>query len=130
MDHENSYFQEEYISEEQYISYNDEENYGYDNNSLGDGENSEELGYEEDFNQELRYEENFDQEFGYEEEFGERLEVEEFEEEARRELEEDIRGEGWEYEHEEPEQVYQGYQLETVCSVTFLVTDRSADVTL
>ena len=41
---ENSYFQDEYISEEQYISYNDEDNYDYGNNPQGDGENGEELG--------------------------------------------------------------------------------------
>ena len=34
---ENSYFQDEYISEEQYISYNDEDNYDYVNNPQGDG---------------------------------------------------------------------------------------------
>ena len=57
MDYENSYFQDEYISEGQYISYNDEDNYDYGNNLLGDGENSEELGYEEDFGEGVEGEE-------------------------------------------------------------------------
>ena len=61
---QNPYFQDEYISEEQYISYNDEDNYDYGNNLQGDGENGEELGYEE----------NFDQEFGYEEDSGQGVE--------------------------------------------------------
>ena len=39
---ENSYFQDEYISEEQYISYSDEDIYDYGNNLQGDGENGEE----------------------------------------------------------------------------------------
>ena len=71
---ENPYFQDEYISEEQYISYNDEDNYDYGNNPQGDGENGEELGYEENFNQEFGYEGNFNQEFGYEEDFGQGVE--------------------------------------------------------
>ena len=56
---ENPYFKDEYISEEQYISYNDEDHYDYGNNPQGDGENGEELEYEEDFNQEFRYEQDF-----------------------------------------------------------------------
>ena len=58
---ENPYFQDGYITEEQYISYNDEDNYNYGNNPQGDGGNGEELEYEEDFNQEFGYEEDFGQ---------------------------------------------------------------------
>ena len=111
---ENSYFQDEYISEEQYISYNDEDNYDYGNNLQGDGENGEELGYEENFDQEFGYEGNFDQEFGYEEDFGQG--VEEGDElgnvEVSREWEEEGRGEGWEDDYEEPGQIHQEYQLD------------------
>ena len=102
---ENPYFQDEFISEEQYISYNDEDNYDYGNNLQGDGENGEELEYEEDFNQE----------FGYEEDFGQGVEeCEELDDvEVSREWEEEGRGEGWEYDYEEPGQIHQEYRLDT-----------------
>ena len=112
---ENPYFQDEYISEEQYISYNEEYNYDYGNNPQGDGENGEEFGYEENFDQEFGYEGNFDQELGYEEDFGQG--VEEGEElgnvEVSREWEEEGRGKGWEYDYEEPGQIHQEYQPDT-----------------
>ena len=102
---ENFHFQDEYISEEQYISYNDEDNYDYGNNPQGDGENGEEF----------EYEENFNQEFGYEEDFSQG--VEEYEEwgdvEVSREWEEEGRGKGWEYNYEEPGQIHQEYQPDT-----------------
>ena len=101
---ENSYYQDEYISEEQYISYNDEDNYDYGDNPQGDRENDEESGYEENFNQEFKYEEDFSEG------------VEEYEElgdvEASREWEEEGRGKGWEYDCEEPGQIHQEYQLD------------------
>ena len=49
---ENPYFQDEYISEEQYINHSDEDIYDYGHNSQEDEQDSEELGYEEDFDQE------------------------------------------------------------------------------
>ena len=96
---ENPYFQDGYITEEQYISYNDEDNYNYGNNPQGDGGNGEELEYEEDFNQEFGYEEDFSQGV---EEYKELDDVE-----VSREWEEEGRGEGGEYKYKEPEQDYQ-----------------------
>ena len=91
---ENPYFQNEYILEEQYISYNDN-NYDYGNNWEVEGwDGGIEIWPE------------------YEEELGHGLEVEEMfgegvgiREEIRGEWEEEGRGEGREYECDEPGQV-------------------------
>ena len=103
MYHENPYFQDEYISEEEYISYNDEDNYEYDNNSLGDGENSEELGYEQNFNQEVGYEEDFSQGVEEDEEFGDG--------EGYRDWEKEVRKDDWSHSGLEYQET-QGYQPE------------------
>ena len=96
-----SYFQNEYILEEQYISYN-ENNYDYGNNWEVQGwDGGIEIGPE------------YDEELGHglevEERFGEGVGVRE---EIRGEWEEEGRGEGGEYECDGPGQVYQDYQPE------------------
>ena len=98
MDH----YYNEYILEEQYISYN-ENNYDYGNNWEVQGwDGGIEIGPE--------YEEELGHGFEVEERFGEGVGVRE---EIGREWEEEGRGEGWEYEWDEPGQVYQDYQPET-----------------
>ena len=98
---ENSYFQNEYILEEQYISYN-ENNYDYGNNWKVQGwDGGIEIGpeYEEELGHGLEVEERFGEGVGIREEIG-------------KEWEEEGRGEGGEYEYDEHGQVYKDYQLE------------------
>ena len=97
----NPYFQNEYILEEQYISYN-ENNYDYGYNWEVQGwDGGIETGpeYEEELGHGLEVEERFGEGVGSREEIG-------------REWEEEGRGEGEEYEYDEPGQVYQDYQPE------------------
>ena len=97
---ENSYFQNEYILEEQYISYN-EDNYDYGNNWEVQGwDGGIEIGPEyEEMGHGFKVEERFGEGVGIREEIG-------------REWEEEGRGKGWEYEWDEPGQVHQDYQPE------------------
>ena len=93
---ENPYFQNEYILEEQYISYNNN-NYGYENNwEVQGGDGGIELGPEdEELGHGLEVEERFGEGVGVREEIG-------------REWEEEGRGEGREYRvYGEPEADYQ-----------------------
>ena len=99
---ENSYFQHEYILEEQYISYN-EDNYDY-------GNNWEVQGWDGGIETGPEYEEELGHGFEVEERFGERVGVRE---EIGRDWEEEGRGEGEEYEWDEPGQVHQEYQPDT-----------------
>ena len=98
---ENAYFQDEYILEEQYIGYNNN-NYGYENNW-------EVQGWDGGIETEPEYEEELGHEFEVEEWFGEGVGVRE---EIGREWEGEGRGEGEEYEWDEPGQVYQDCQPE------------------
>ena len=88
----------------QYINYNDDGIYDYGNNWQGDGENSEELGYVENFDQELGYEEDVSQ--GIEE--GEELD----DGEGYRDWEEEVRREGWSHGELEYQEI-QEHQSET-----------------
>ena len=97
---ENPYFQNEYILEEQYISYNDN-NYDY-------GNNWEVEGWDGGIEIWPEYEE-LAHGLEVEEMFGEGVGIRE---EIRGEWEEEGRGKGREYECYEPGQVYQDYQLE------------------
>ena len=99
---ENSYFQDGYILEEQYIRYNNN-NYGYENNWEVQGwDGGIEIGPE--------YEDEWGHGFKVEERFGEGVGVRE---ESGREWEEEGRSEGWEYNYEEPGEIHQEYQLDT-----------------